>query len=122
MQRIGKQVRLLVGSILMSMAGLALADSSVPDTVLVVSAADGVWNCNEATAERARWLADKALHEGAYQRAGECYLAAGEHHLANEAFLRASAQTSGDTSRQLAANVKDFKAQAQHMKQAFQRR
>ena len=122
MQRMSKQMHLLVGLVLMGVAGLELADGSVPDTVVVVSAAEGIWNCNEATAERARWLADKAQREGAYQRAGECYLVAGEHHLANEAFLKASAQASGDTSRRLAANLNDLKAQAQHMKQAFQHR
>ena len=73
-----------------------------------------------------RSLADKASQDGAYQRAGECYLAAGEDALANQAFVRASAQASGDTSRRLAANLNDVKAdvkaQARQMKLAFQRR
>jgi HJR/Mrr/RecB family endonuclease len=67
-------------------------------------------------------LADKASQDGAFQRAGECYLVAGEHALANQAFARASAQASGDTSRRLAANLNDVKTQARQMKQAFQRR
>jgi hypothetical protein len=120
--RIVKQVVILVG-LALGTAGVALADApATPETVVVVGTAEGAWNCTEATPERARWLGDRASQDGAYQRAGECYLAAGEHALANEAFVRASAQTSGDTSRRLAANLSDVKAQARQMKQAFQRR
>jgi hypothetical protein len=126
--RIVKQVQFLVGLALLGAASFALADAprtdspasaATPETVVVVGA---TWNCNEATPERARWLADKASQDGAYQHAGECYLAAGEHALANQAFVKASAQASGDTSRRLAANLSDFKAQARQMKQAFQHR
>jgi hypothetical protein len=126
-----EQVKVLVALALLGVASFALADApktdspataATPETVVVDGTAQGSWNCNEATPERARWLADKASQDGAYQRAGECYLAAGEHALANQAFVRASAQTSGDTSRRLAANLSDFKAQARQMKQAFQRR
>lgn len=123
-----EQVKILVGLALLWAASVALADAprtdspasaAAPDTVVVVGAS---WNCSEVSAERARSLGDKASQDGAYQRAGECYLAAGEHALANEAFARASAQASGDTSRRLAANLNDVKAQARQIKQAFQRR
>jgi hypothetical protein len=126
-----KQVKILVGLALMGAASFALADASkadsppsaaTPETVVVEGTAQGAWNCNEASAERARWLADKASQDRAYQRAGECYLAAGEHALANQAFAKASAQASGDTSHRLAANLNDVKAQVRQMKQAFQRR
>jgi hypothetical protein len=123
-----KQVQFLVGLALLGAASFALADAprtdspasaATPETVVVVGTN---WDCSEVSAERARSLADKASQDGAYQRAGECYLAAGEHALANQAFVRASAQTSEDTSRRLASNLSDFKAQARQMKQAFQRR
>jgi hypothetical protein len=128
-----EQVKILVGLALLCAARFALADvprvdvpkaespasAATPETVVVVGTN---WNCSEVSVERARSIADKASQDGAYQRAGECYLAAGEHALANEAFVRASAQTSGDTSRRLASNLSDFKAQARQMKQAFQRR
>jgi hypothetical protein len=120
--RIGKQAQLLAGLALMGIASFALADGNVPETVLIMGTAEGAWNCNEATPERARLLADRASQDGAYQRAGECYVVAGEHHLANEAFVKASSQTRGDTTRRLAANLNDVKAQARQMKQAFQRR
>ena len=126
--RIVKQVQILVGLALLGAASFALADvpkadspasAATSETVVVVGT---TWNCSEVSAERARSYADKASQDGAYQRAGECYLAAGEHALANQAFAKASAQTSGDTSRKLAANLSDLKAQARQMKQAFQRR
>jgi hypothetical protein len=126
--RMVKQVKILVGLALLGAASFALADApkaeapasaATPETVVVLGT---TWNCSEVSAERARWLADKASEDRAYQRAGECYLAAGEHALANQAFVKASAQTSGDTSRRLAANLNDVKAQARQMKQAFQHR
>jgi hypothetical protein len=124
-----KKVGILVALALMSIGSYALADvpgtdsaAAASETVVVEGTAQGAWNCTEATAERARWLADKAFQDGAYQRAGECYVAAGEHALANQAFAKASAQASVDTSHRLAANLNDVKAQARQMKQAFQRR
>jgi hypothetical protein len=119
--KIGKQVQILVGLALLGAASFALADTAT-DTVVVVSNSSEVWDCNEATPERARWLADKATQDGAYQRAGECYVVAGEQHLANESFVKASAQTSTETRRKLAANLNDVKAQARQMKEAFQHR
>ena len=124
-----KKVGILVALALMSIGSFALGDvprtdpvAAASETVVVEGTAEGAWNCTEATAERARWLADKAFQDGAYQRAGECYVAAGEHALANQAFAKASAQASVDTSHRLAANLNDVKAQARQMKQAFQHR
>src|ERR1700737_2675618 len=114
--RIVKQAVILVGLALGAAPKTdSPANTASPETVVVVGTAQGAWNCTEATPERARWLGDKASQDGAYQRAGECYLAAGEHALANEAFVKASAQTSEDTSRRLAANLSDVKAQARQM-------
>jgi hypothetical protein len=117
--RIIKQARMWVGLVLLGAAGVAVAD--VQETVVVVRDAQTA-NCGEATPERARWLADEASRGGAYQRAGECYLAAGQQSLADQAFVKASVQSKGDTSRRLASNLNDFKAQARQMKQAFQHR
>jgi hypothetical protein len=120
-----KQAHIWMAFALLGATSFALAEVPSTDasaTVLVVATAEGTWNCKEATAERARWLAGKAWQDGAYQRAGECYAVAGDHALANEAFVKASAQSTGDTSRRLAANLNDVKAQARQMKQAFQHR
>ncbi len=109
----------------MGIASGVLADvprTEGAETVVVLGASSDGSACKDETPEHARGLADKAWQDGAYQRAGECYVVAGEHALANEAFVKASAQSSGDTSRRLASNLNDVKAQARQMKQAFQRR
>jgi hypothetical protein len=121
--RMYKQGRILVGLALLGTTGLAVADvqqtiAGAQQTIVVV----GGTNCGEAIPQRARWLADKASRDGDYQRAGECYLAAGQQSLADQAFVKASVQSKGDTSRRLAANLSDVKAQARQMKQAFQHR
>ena len=118
--RIIKQARILIGLALLGIGSVAVAD--VQETVVVVGDAQTQMSCSEATPERARALADKASQDGAYQRAGECYLVAGQHSLAVQAFVRASVQSKDDTSRRLASNLNDVKAQARQMKQAFQHR
>jgi hypothetical protein len=121
--RIVKQARALIGVAVIGVAGMAVADvppvAATTETVVVLGASV---NCNEASPEHARQLADKAWQGADYQRAGECYLAAGQHSQADQAFVKASAQTRDDTSRRLASNLNDVKAQARQMKQAFQRR
>jgi hypothetical protein len=115
----------VLGAAAVGWAGAAKADSPVPtpqEAIVVVDGTEVALNCNEATPQRARWLADKALRDGAYQRAGECYLIAGEHAMADQAFIKASAQARADTSRKLAANLNDVKAQARQMKEAFRHR
>jgi len=109
---------ILVAVALLGMVGTAAAD--VQENVVVVGAAH---SCSDQTPEQARWIADKASREGEYQRAGECYLVAGQHSLADQAFVKASAQQSKeDTSKRLASNLTDLKASARQMKLAFQHR
>ena len=117
-----RQVQFLVGLTALGVAGLALADApnpaATPDTVVIV----GARNCIDASPERARSLADKATRDGDYQRAGECYLAAGEQSLADQAFVKAISQTSAGAMRNLATNLQLAKAQARQVKEAFHRR
>ncbi len=123
--RVVGQVRILMGLAPLVSAGLALADvpdTTTPETVVVVGSAEGAENCEGATPTRARWLADEASRSGAFQRAGQCYLIAGEHALADQAFVKAAVRTSPDTSRRLAANLDEVKAQARQVKEAFRRR
>jgi len=124
--RIMKLAQLLTALALTGIAGSALADvprtDASTETIVVIGEGNGGPGCKDASPENARALADKAWRDGAYKRAGECYVVAGEHALANEAFVKASAETSGDTARRLASNLNDVKTQARQMKQAFQRR
>jgi hypothetical protein len=60
--------------------------------------------CAVTRPDEARKLADSLFERGAYQSAGECYEVAGEHELANRAFVKAlgpqSAVTAGRLSDQ----------------------
>ena len=103
---------------LLSTVGTARAD--IQDTVVVVRAAE---LCGEVSPELARGLADKASRDGDYQRAGQCYLAAGQEAVADQAFIKASTrQGKSETSKRLASNLTDLKASAHQMKLAFQHR
>ncbi len=94
----------------------APADGASASSVVVVEALE---NCSEASPERARWLADQARQRHAFQRAGECYLAAGEPAAADRAFIKASAEQSAVTARNFSATVEDAKAQARRLREAF---
>ncbi len=122
--RVVGRVYFFIGFVLAGGAGITLADvpEAATETVVVVATSESSWNCQEATPARARWLADQASREGAYQRAGECYLAAGEQALADQSFVKSAAQTSPDTTRRLAANLDEVKAQARQVKDAFRHR
>lgn len=76
--------------------------------------------CTAASAERARELADQAWQDGSYQLAGECYLVAGEPAMADRAFVKAVAPQAALTSRTLAENRDEMKAQIRQWKQAVQ--
>jgi hypothetical protein len=76
--------------------------------------------CSAVSPERARELADRAWHDGSYQLAGECYLAAGEPTMADSAFVKAVAPQAVLTSRKLAETRDEAKAQIRQWKQAFQ--
>jgi len=124
-----KPRRVLLALGLLAAAGIVWADDPKTDstasvstaTIVVVGTAQDTSDCQQATPERARWLADQASRDGAYQRAGQCYLLAGEQALADRAFVKAVAHTGADSSRKLSANLDEVKAQARQMKQVFHR-
>jgi len=116
-----QRLRIVLGIVLVAgtrwvLAGVPVATS---ETVVIESPAEEASKCAQATPALARLLADKAAKERAYQRAGECYLAAGEQALADQAFVRAAAQSSPQTNRRLASNLDEVKAQARQVKSAF---
>lgn len=87
-----------------------------------VEPSDADANCRGVTPERARSLADEAFNDGAYQRAGDCYLVAGDRALADRAFVKALAPASAATAQQLAANRDEVTAQLKKWQQSFRHR
>jgi hypothetical protein len=71
-----------------------------------------VSGCAAATPEQAKWLADELYRQGQYQRAGDCYQAAGDMADANEAFVKAVKAKSD-------ATAKDAQRQGQTAKTLF---
>lgn len=95
--------------VLLTAAPLALADTPLMEHCPV----------SVSNPEQARWLADALFEQGAYQRAGQCYEAAGEHALADKAFLKAAGAQSPATTRQLSEQRDQAKALFHQVQQAF---
>ena len=76
-------------------------------------------HCPGPTQEEARALGDVLFERGAYQRAGECYQAAGEYALANRAFFKAVGPESAVTARQLSDQRSQAKTMLRNLQQAF---
>jgi hypothetical protein len=118
---------MFIGLAVLGAGGAALGDEPTTvaanaETTVTADAARDALNCKNATAEHARSLADQAWRDGSYQRAAECYLAAGEPTLADRAFAKAAAQNSAETARKMTATADLASAQARQLKQAFLRR
>jgi hypothetical protein len=95
--------------VILAAAPLAQADAPVAEHCPVSASAP----------EQARWLADALFEQGAYQRAGECYEAAGDHALADKAFVKAVGPQSATTTRQLSDQRDQAKALFNQLQQAF---
>ena len=77
---------------------LAVAIAPVGRTEPIPGDATG---CAAATPEQAKWLADHLYRQREYQRAGDCYEAAGDLADANEAFVKAVQAKSDATAKDL---------------------
>jgi hypothetical protein len=86
---------------------------------VVISSSQPASDCKEVSVERARSLADQAFRDGAFRRAAECYLAAGQPALADRAFVKAASQTGAETARNFEANSVAAQTQFRQLAQAF---
>jgi len=75
--------------------------------------------CTVATPQQARRLGDELFERGAYQRAGECYEAAGQYALANRAFVKAVGPQSASASHQLAVQSDQAQDLLHRVQKAF---
>jgi hypothetical protein len=118
-----------IGLAILAIAAAAQADdlelnapgaTNAATAALAAVAPTAELRCSAASPERARELADRAWQDGSYQLAGECYLTAGEPNMADRAFVKAVAPQAALTSRKLAENRDEAKAQIRQWKQALQ--
>ena len=91
--------------------GLALADSPTAPTS----------PCAQTSAQQAKSLADVLYEQGEYQRAGECYEAAGESSRAQLAYLKAAGPNSESAARGLREERDAAKALFTQVQQAFRK-
>jgi hypothetical protein len=110
---IRRRLRWSVGLILLAAARLAVANPEQSDAVLA---------CPFSKPEQARLLGHRSVEQGAYQRAGECYRVAGDYDRANSAFIDASRVAATATSRQLAQDRDQAKAQWRRLQAALHRK
>lgn len=93
----------------------AAADSPVPG----MTSASGQSECRGIASRLARERADAAFRKAQYQKAGQCYLVAGDKPKADLAFIKAAAADNAGTKRQLAANANQVKEQFRQLREAF---
>ena len=92
-----------VGVLAVAIAPVGRAEQPTPENAR---------SCIAGTSEQAKRLADRLYRQAQYERAGDCYQAAGDLADANEAFVKAVEANSG-------AIAKDLKHQGQIAKTLF---
>jgi hypothetical protein len=111
---LGRSWRLRGSVALVAVAALAVAHYAFADP-----AADGARRCAAASAQEAQALADMLYEKGEYQRAGECYDAAGDSIRAQRAFLRAIRPNTEAAARGLKEDSDNAKALFTRVQDAF---
>jgi hypothetical protein len=94
-------LRVIALAALWSASSLALADPALEDGAHCVAS---------TSQDEARSLGDTLYQQGAYQRAGECYQAAGESERANLAFTKAVGPASAVTAQRASDQADKAKA------------
>jgi len=108
--------------LLRSLSVLSWASVFASGLVFAEPASDTVGPCPAASAQAARELADGLYEKGEYQRAGECYDAAGDPMRAQRAFLRAAGPSAEEAARGLKEDGHTAKALLSQVQQALRGR
>ena len=103
------------GPVVLQNVRTAAADS--PAAAAAVMA--GQKDCRGVDSKLARKQAEAAARNSQYQRAGQCYLVAGDKPKADLAFVKAAAAEGAITKRQLAVNANQAKQQFRQLREAF---
>jgi hypothetical protein len=90
-------------------APLALADAPI----------DAQAHCGVTTSQEAAWMAERLFEQGVYERAGQCYEAAGDFRHANVAFVKAVEAQSNAAESRLSAQRDQAKALFRQVEQSF---
>ena len=90
-------------------APLALADAPI----------DAQVHCGVTTSQEAARMAERLFEQGAYERAGQCYEAAGDFRHANVAFVKAVEAQSNAAESRLSAQRDQAKALFRQVEHSF---
>jgi hypothetical protein len=113
----GLLIALLLSSSPAVLQGMRTAAADTPTPAGV--AESGPNACRGIDAKLAQQRADAAFQKGQFQRAGQCYLIAGDKPRADRAFLKATAAQAPAIKRQLAYNANQVKEQFRQFREAF---
>ena len=102
-----------------SLAVAALAALAVAHYAFADPAVEGARHCEAVNAQDAQALADLLYEKGDYQRAGQCYDAAGDPLRAQRAFLRAVRPNTEAAARGVRADSDNAKALFTRVQDAF---
>ena len=106
-----------IGTLALATVGLLVSGVPFASEPSAISAATRT--CEAQRPNEARATADLLMKQEAYQRAGECYVAAGEYGLANRAFLKAARPAAVATGRAIAGQREAPRALLSQVKSAF---
>jgi hypothetical protein len=98
---------------------LGLACLAATRLILAEPSVEGSRACAVARPQEAKLLADALYERGEYQRAGECYEAAGDPSRAQLAFVKAVGPKAEASARRLREQRDAAKALLDHVQQAF---
>jgi hypothetical protein len=98
---------------------LGLACLTASRLILAEPALEGSRPCEVARPQEAKSLADALYEKREYQRAGECYEAAGDPSRAQRAFVKAAGPKGDASARSLREQRDAAKAFLTHVQQAF---
>jgi len=112
----------LVAFALLAASPLALADAAhIGPAAPAAPSPTARSGCQVSDKSQARSLADELYQQHAYERASECYRAAGEYNLAHLASLNAVGPESASTANALRQNRDAAKTQVHRLQQAVRR-
>jgi hypothetical protein len=117
--RSGAHRRTMAASLRRSVTPVVWASLAATRLVFADPAPNNAKSCVAASPQEATALADRLYEGGQYQRAGECYDAAGDSTRAQRAFLRAAGPSAEAAARGLKDESHTAKALFAQVQQAF---
>jgi hypothetical protein len=112
-------VMILAGAAGVARADVAVAEGTVAESTVTVTAKVAPTACEGLSRREARQMAKEAQRNDAHHRAAECWRVAGDHARADRALIRVAADTNEAARTKAEATVETAKLQARRIREAF---